>query len=639
MSKIRNKNIGAGATGGATPATGFGGSSTQKAMGTALPAPPPGVVAPTGAPNAAPAGRPPSPFAKSKQTSGQQASGSVFGENAPESLMSGPSPMPAPPPVVSHSAGYGGNFGVGGEGAAPPPVVAQPAPVVPAETPAAGAPAGQTPGVHTTPEQGGDQPPAVFDGSFSGPHMEELPGQNPYPPGTRDFKLWEAKKNEIKDRNMANGFSLEDMGKKNIHEQGQSSFSALQALDAYGPSWREGDVYDLSNGTVGLHGNRGEGGAGPTHDYGSAAMDPSQVEAIHQWQSWTGSPEGKGWARAYGGSPYRGWLVKQSIEKEVAHGNLDHAPGGGYTDYGPGGVLRAYYDQFGRPTAPPAGVPLHVAMDAAGHPMFGAPMPTDGGGHTPSTPAVPGAAGTPATPSPMPAAPPVGNVPAPDIRPGTVPTLPGGNVTASSVAGPAAAAAPAASPMPAAPPAAATNAPATPTTPPPALGAPTVGAPTNQVQNGVAQAPVLGAGATPAVGTSPAAAPVGATPGSGPAPVASASAMPAAPPAAPGAPGAPAAPAAVQQPPTIEKVTPEHLDALPPGGTIQTPAAVFTRDRLSGRITATLTPLGQQRLAAAEQQATKRFGPRPLTNDPRAPQPEIQAGRWNYNPLGSGFTR
>jgi hypothetical protein len=653
MAKIRNKNIGAGAVGGAPTSTGFGGTSTQKAMGSTLPPPPPTTTAAvTPAANQAPAGRPPSPYAKSKTTSGANASGSVFGENAPTSLMQGPAaptPMPAAPPSVAKSAspGYQGNFGVGGEGAAPAPLE-PPLPVVPnappVATPAPGTTPGTTPG--TMPPPATDKPPVQLgnpDSLFNPTERKPipLPGPNPYSPGTREFKEYEAQKNEIKDQNTRNGFSLEDMGKFNKKEQGMSSHSAEKALDFYGPAWTEGEVYDLQNGSMHVYGNRGPGGTGPTHDYGDAAIPPDKMAAFQQWRGWVESEEGKQWAHAYGGSPYRGWMVKQDIEKEVKHGNLDRFPGpeGGYTDYGPGGYLRTYYNAYGKPVPPPAGVPLQVAMDPNGHPKFGAPvpsaMPPAPPTGAPTTPTDPG--GAMPVPGATPNAP--GNVPSPNIVPGTVPVAPGNNVTASSMA-----VMPQPTPMPSAPGTTPDMVQKTkgrvrhpgmdvPVTPPNQIGVPASGE-VNATPDlltapkGGWGPPKAPSGPSEPIFTFPTYKPGG---DGGMEKQAAGGAMPAAPPSAAGP--VPTAPL------TVHTITPEHLDSLQPGGTINTPAAVFTRDPLSGRVEASLTPLGQQRMEAAHQQALQRFGPRPLVNDPNAPQPEIHAGRWNYNPLSSGFTR
>jgi hypothetical protein len=367
------------------------------------------IMAPPANLNTGQVGRPPS-----GQASGGTRDQFFSGTPAPaqDSIFDVPAPTtPAPVPMTPPPGG-------------PAPAPATPAPTTPQPTgplpPAPGTPApggqGGIPGgwappprsreFHSGPRGGG-----IPGRNGGGARPEPLPGPNPYSPGTREFRQYEAQKQAVMQRNFERGFSLEDMGKRDVHEQGQSAFSTLRFFDQYGPAADTTWTYNLANGTRARTGTRDTA----AHDRWEP-IPPDILNSIAQFQSWSRTPEGRGWASRNGNSAYRGWLRMEALNDAVWRGHWTPDGRGGYYADTRDGTF--YYNQWGEQTGyDPPGTPT------PGTPNPGTPSPTPNPTTpvpttpTPTTPA-------PGTPTPTPAPGPAPGVPVTPPNPNPTPIAP-----------------------------------------------------------------------------------------------------------------------------------------------------------------------------------------------------------------------
>lgn len=319
--------------------------------GTPGPQPQPGVGAPQKPVAAAPSGVATTPEGRpNEQPVGTTGVGAATG--------GGGSGSSGGAPTIFGTAGFSlsnpGSFlgGPGQTGQLPPPQSpSQPPQMPPMENPGqlsvpaenatgagAGADGGGIPGGFGAPAV-----PEDYDARQGQP--EPVPRNNPYPRGTKEFRQWEAQKNEIIERNRERGFTLEQMGFKNKKEEGQSQFAGQQALDFYGPGWDSTWTYDMVNGMRARTGSRDTG----AHTRWEK-IPADQMRAFADWNSW--KARNGSWIKAHG-SAYNAWKVQQSIAKAVKAKHW--VPVGEYfRDDRGAGQAPLWYNEFGQQIATPA---------------------------------------------------------------------------------------------------------------------------------------------------------------------------------------------------------------------------------------------------------------------------------------------
>ena len=508
----------------------------------------------------------------------------------------------------------------------PAPAAGQPAAPAPAQAPAPAAPVPAAGPVSGAGIPGGFNAPAVPEGyDERRGEPEPLPGPNPYARGTKEYRQYEAQKQQVKERNYMRGFSLEQMGKFNVHEQGQSSHSFEKLMDAYGPAVDPNWTYDIA---AGMRVNRATQDTSAHNRW--EPIPPNELREIQEWMKWRDSPEGQDWANAYGGSAYRASLRRKAIQKAVSAGHMVPLPGGGgYVDFagvGAGGTpqVAAWYDQYGRQIqGPPQGFdPSKLGgiynQAYAGKAGFGTASTTGaptGGAQQPQTGQQPvtGNNSTDQQPGYRVHDPGTGGVIMPAVGGVPVPPAAGAGVQAQ----PAPQAQQPQAPQPAA---------ATPTTTPAAQSAPTAVQGTPNAGDGQAGVPAP----SPATSTAPAAAPP--TGGAGAAPVPGAQAPAAAP---GGPPNEEAGPLPLPPPPPMPSQ--QQLDTLPEGGVVASPYGNISRDQEG--LSLILNEVGAAVHTQQRARLEKEFGSRPFAGDPHAPSPPIRVGAWNYNPFRGRFAR
>jgi len=192
--------------------------------------------------------------------------------------------------------------------------------------------------------------------------------ENPYSKGTEEFRNMEAQRQQIIQQNIDNGFTLKDMGIKNVKEGGKSIYAALGPggfTDEYGPAADPGFQYDLRKGmrkrVYGAERMEKRKAAGESEPEWEPIPE-NELQEIREYMAWKASGEGGEWSKAYGGSAYMGYSRKNQLKRwSSGKGNKSVSLAWDpqrqvYWDVvGSGQVL--LYDRFGRPVSEPGGKP------------------------------------------------------------------------------------------------------------------------------------------------------------------------------------------------------------------------------------------------------------------------------------------